>query len=241
MEINQLTTMGWLLAVSCSTFSCGDDDSVGEDLACSEDATALFNESEGILLVEAESVTFGEGWSFVNDLSDATGSGYVRWEGEDQFGNPGEGLTSFSLSISTAGTYRFVWRNAVTEGDNPTEGNDSWLRFADADDFFGQKGDGSVVFPNGTGKSPNPEGASTEGWLKVYRSGTPLDFKWQARTSDNDAHDIYVTFNSPGTYTMEVSGRSRGHAIDKFVLFLEDLYSEEDATESTVFSEIGCN
>ena len=129
----------------------------------------------------------------------------------------------------------------MTEGDDPTEGNDSWLRFADAADFFGRKGNGDVVYPAGIGKSPTPEGASSDGWLKIYRSGTPLGFKWQARTSDNDAHDVFVTFERAGTYTMEVSGRSAGHAIDKFVLYQEDAYTEAAATALDAASVISCD
>jgi len=44
-------------------------------------------------------------------------------------------------------------------GDNPTEHNDVWVRFADADLFFAQK-DGSFAFPKPQprkfGKGPRP-------------------------------------------------------------------------------------
>jgi len=226
-----------LLVIMLFFISCGGDDS---DSGCSSNETKLFSESAGLLLVEAESEDFGEGWKKISNTSNATGDGYVRWEGEDQFNNPGEGLTVFNLNISTPGTYRFIWRSAVTEGDNPTEGNDSWLRFSDADDFFGEKNNGSIVYPGGSGKTPTPNGASKDGWFKIYRSGTPLDFKWQARTSDNDAHNVFVTFDNPGVYTMEVSGRSKGHAIDKFVLYIESMYSESEATESELYADVSC-
>ena len=75
-------------------------------------------------------------------------------------------------------------------------------------------------------------------WFKVWRSGNNLSFKWQAVTSDNDAHNIYVKFNSPGIYTMEVSARSSGHAIDKFVLFKN--MSVDQATGANGLSEISC-
>jgi hypothetical protein len=227
--------------VSLLSISCGSDEVTPLGSGCDASNSPIFSETNGLLLVEFEQASFGENWKLINDLSNSTGDGYMRWEGEDQFGNPGQGLTTFQLNISTTGTYRFVWRSAVTEGDNPTEANDSWLRFADADNFYGEKNNGSLVYPNGLGKSPTPEGASKDGWFKVYRSGDPLDFKWQSRTSDNDAHNIYITFNSPGTYTMEVSGRSHGHAIDKFVMFQEATYSLNEAIESTIFSDFSCN
>ncbi len=116
-------------------------------------------------------------------------------------------------------------------GDNGTEHNDSWLRFPDADDFFGRKNDGSVVYPNGSGKTPNPNGSSSEGWFKIYRSGNNSAFKWQASTSDNDAHDIYLTFSNPGVYLIEVSPRSDFHGIDRLLLFEEGI-SQNDAIEA---------
>lgn len=221
---------------------CNEDDSDNVPAsACDESTTPLYQETSSILLVEFESATFEGDWVLVNDLSNATGAGFMQWEGDDSFGRPSDGLASFQIQINNPGTYRFIWRSAVKEGDNPTEGNDTWLRFVNADDFFGEKNNGSIVYPNGTGKTPNPEGASRDGWFKIYRSGQPLDFKWQAKTSDNDAHDIFVTFNTPSTYLMEVSGRSKGHAIDKFLMFDRDTYSKDEATAIDTFSAISCN
>ena len=228
------------VAVFFLAIGCDSDEVTPKGTECDPSNAPVFAESDGLLLIEFEQADFGDGWQLVQDLSNATGDGYMRWGGDDHFGNPGNGVATFQLNISTPGTYRFTWRSAVTEGDNPTEANDTWLRFADADDFYGEKGNGSLVYPNGTGKSPTPEGASKDGWFKVYRSGNPLDFKWQARTSDNDAHNIFVTFETAGTYTMEVSGRSHGHAVDKFVMFLPDTYSFDEATQSTAFSTFTC-
>jgi hypothetical protein len=108
----------------------------------------------------------------------------------------------------------------VGSGNDPTESNDSWLRFNDADEFFGRKADGSIVYPKGSGLQPEPNGAGADGWFKVYSSGA-LDWKWSTRTSDNDAHVIFVTFDQPGTYTMEISARSEHHWIDRIVLHRE--------------------
>ncbi len=223
--------------------ACNDDDDSDNipASACDETSTPLYQEASSILQVEFENATFTGDWVLVNDLSNATGAGFMQWEGDDSFGRPSDGLASFQIQINNPGTYRFIWRSAVKEGDNPTEGNDTWLRFADADDFFGEKNNGSIVYPNGTGKTPNPEGASADGWFKIYRSGEPLDFKWQARTSDNDAHDVFVTFNSAGTYLMEISGRAKGHAIDKFVMFDRAVYTEDEALAVNTFSTISCN
>lgn len=176
-------------------------------------------EQDGLVVIEAESIA-ANGWVVQSAAAGYSGSGYISWEQGNQMNNPGQGLISVPIRITNPGTYRFEWRNKVGEGSNATESNDSWLRFDDADDFFGRKSNGSVVYPKGRGKSPNPNGSSSEGWFKVYSSGA-LDWKWSTRTSDNDAHDIFVTFNRPGVYTMEISARSQHHFIDRIVLHRE--------------------
>lgn len=196
----------------------------------------LFEEKNGILSLEFEDNDFPEGWVLKNDADNVSGDGYMQWEGTASMGNPGNGMVTFPLRISNTGTYRFTWKSSYGKGDNGTEHNDSWLRFPDAQDFFGMKDGGSRVYPKGSGKEPNPNGASKEGWFKVYRSGNDSNFKWQARTSDHDAHDIYVTFDTPGVYRMEISARSDFHAIDRILLHKEDLTQNEAVSQADNFS-----
>ncbi|QXP60873.1 hypothetical protein [Olleya sp. HaHaR_3_96] len=206
---------------------------------CTDVANYIFNEQNALLLVECENTVFASTWALINDTSNATGTGYLINEAQNNA--PGSNLSTYQLQINTVGTYRFIWRSAVKEGTNSTEANDTWLRFADASDFYGLKSSTDhIVYPNGVGKTPIPNGSSSDGWFKIYRSGNDLDFKWQAKTSDNDSHDIYVQFDTPGIYTMEISGRSKGHAIDKFLLFQPTLYTENEATALDTFSAITC-
>ncbi len=219
----------------------GDNDQNGAT-SCNNPGDATFLEENGLVVVEFENNSFEGDWDFNTNEPNFSGNGYRVWSGPQSFSNPGNGLVQFKIQIQNPGTYRFVWRTAVTIGNNGTEHNDTWLRFDDADDFFGMRSNGSVVFPRDRGKTPNPNGSSKDGWFKVNRSGNDLGFKWEALTSDNDGHNIFVTFNSPGTYTMEVSARSSGHAIDKFVLFQEDNFSLNEATSSSnPLSEVNCN
>ncbi|WP_282179414.1 hypothetical protein [Maribacter stanieri] len=62
------------------------------------------------------------------------------------------------------------------------------------------------------------------------------EWLWRSNTSDNDPHNIFVKFDDAGIYTMEVSGRSKFHALDRFVLFLEDktLTEAQNAERSTI-------
>lgn len=216
-----------------------DEGSDTEGSSCTNPLDYVFNEKDGLVLVEFEDAQFPSNWKLKSNGNKFSGEGYMVWEGNQFFNDPGTGKATFKIKITNPGTYRFLWYNAVKTGNDGTEHNDTWLRFDDAADFYGQKGT-SKVYPKGSGKSPNPNGASKNGWMKIYRSGNNLDFIWQARTSDHDAHDIFVKFNTAGTYVMEVSARSSGHAIDKFVLFKNSMTLAE-ATSSTVPSVITCN
>jgi len=210
-----------------------------QESPCSGTTSSIFSEENGLLTVEFEDAEFSGDWKLRSDGDSYSGEGYMVWEGSQSLGNPGNGIVTFELKIQNPGTYQFLWKSAVKTGNNGTEHNDSWLRFADAQDFYAKNGE-SIVYPEGTGKTPNPEGATKDGWFKIYRSGNDLDFKWQARTFDNNAHDIFVVFENAGTYTMEVSARSSGHGIDKFVLFKE--MSQQDATaDSNELSESTCD
>ncbi|WP_158975167.1 hypothetical protein [Cellulophaga sp. L1A9] len=231
-------------------FSCTNDSSDNEEdidiispdnpedsaVECTDVANYVFNEKEGLIRIEFEDAIFDSDWKLKNDDEAASGKGYMVWEGDQSLGTPGNGLATYALQVTVPGTYRFVWKSAVKTGDSGSDHNDTWLRFDDASDFFAQKGE-SIVYPADSGKTPIPEGATKNGWFKIYRSGSNLDFKWQSSTFDNNAHDIFVTFNAAGTYTMEISARSSGHAIDEFVLF-NDTFSLADATSDMVSKSV---
>ncbi|MEL7340471.1 MAG: Ig-like domain-containing protein, partial [Bacteroidota bacterium] len=178
---------------------------------------APFEEVNGMVVVEAESVPAVGDWNLETSIPGYTGSGYYVWDGSDYFNNPGNGLLEYKINITTTGTYRFQWRNRITQGTSTSDFNDNWLRFPDASDFWAEKG-GNKVYPKGTGKTPNPAGSSSDGWFKVYVSELNK-WSWQTRTSDGNPHEIYVKFDTPGVYTMQVSARSKGHGIDRMVLF----------------------
>lgn len=212
-----------------------------EDTTCPDPSNYIFSEKDGLVLVEFENAEFSADWALKSDGDGHSGAGYMVWEGQQHLSNPGNGTATFKISITNPGTYQFIWNSAVKTGDNGTDHNDTWLRFNDAQDFYAQNADGtSTVYPKGIDKTPNPEGASADGWFKIYRSGNNLDFKWQASTFDNNPHNIFVQFDSAGTYLMEISARSSGHGIDKFVLF-KDSVTQANAISSNEESVIGCD
>ncbi len=210
-----------------------------ESTPCANTTDFIFNEKDGLISAEFEKAKFADDWSMKSKGNSFSGKGYMVWEGSQQLHEPGTGSATFNLKITNSGTYRFVWKSAVKIGGNSTDHNDTWLRFGNADNFYAKNGN-SIVYPKDSGKTPNPEGATKDGWFKVYRSGSDLDFKWNALTYDNNGHEIFIVFETPGIYLMEISARSSGHAIDKFVLFNESNTLQE-ATSNSELSAITCN
>gem|GEM_PF-2050497 len=187
-------------------------------------SSGSFIAEDGLIVVEMESLDLPQGWAARSDDNSAIGS-YVEWTDSNSLQTPGNGTISLNVVISDPGTYRFIWRNSIRNGSSTTDANDSFLKIL-ADSFYGfRPSDQSIVCPREQPASNAciggpPEGASADGWFKVYRSGgTPPDWRWSASTSDSDAHGVYADFNSVGEYEIQISGRSRFHAIDRFVLF----------------------
>jgi hypothetical protein len=113
-----------------------------------------FQDQNGLVVIEIESAAAVGDWASDTALPDFTGSAYYRWDGGNNFGTPNIDTLEYQVRINTPGKYRFIWRTRITEGDNPTEGNDAWLKLPDASAFYGEKGDGSVVYPRDNGQGP---------------------------------------------------------------------------------------
>lgn len=208
---------------------------------------SAFVESNGLVVIEAESLEpLGAGWvrvppgtssaADIDDPGGALGGGYIVWEGAASNNTVNNGRITAFVRITNPGTYRFLWRNQVGLGTNTTEHNDTWLRVG-ADAFYGfRSSSGSTVCPRGAASQGNacvgaePNGSSRDGFFKVYSSGA-ANWKWQASTSDNDAHDLFARFDSAGDYAFELAGRSTFHVIDRIVLFRSDV-SQAFATDA---------
>ncbi|WP_378177423.1 hypothetical protein [Aquimarina sp. SS2-1] len=228
-----------ILLYACSTDN-ESDDNTDSSITCQSPDSAVYEEKDGLVVVEFESIQDHNDWQKENAVAGFLGTHYLVWKGNQFLNAPDNGLLTYKIKITNPGTYRFIWRSRVTNGTSGTEHNDSWLRFADASGFYGKKGE-SIVYPADTGQSPTPNGASKDGWFKIYKSGPADQWKWQSSTSDNDGHDIFVEFDTPATYTMEVSARSSFHALDRFVIFSENITQNDAINETTVLSEIICD
>lgn len=186
-----------------------------------------FEEVNGIAILEAESKVSGD-WR-KESSSQASGGSALTYRGSNYFSSPGNSTITYKVKINSPGTYRFIWRSNITilatNAPANTEHNDSWLKIKGSN-FYGKRGT-SIVYPGGSGKTPVARGATSGGWFKIFTSS--LGWNWTTLTSDNDGHSIYATFNSAGTYDIQISGRSNGHSIDRMVLYKEGSYSSSQA------------
>ena len=203
-------------------------------------AQNIYCETGDILVVEMESESVVSPWQNLTSASGYSGTGYFYWNGPNYFTSPGNAKLTYTIKITNPGTYRFRWRSQIGLGTKQSEHNDAWLRLPDADDFYGYRAStNSTIYPKGSGKTPNPNGQGSGGWFKIYMNSLN-GWVWNTSTSDHDAHQIYAVFNNPGLYTVEISGRSTGYMIDRFVFYNESAWSYANMQNAPA-SPINCN
>jgi len=160
---------------------------------------ATFVESGGKVVIEAESSNAAGAWSQESIINGAAGGAYLIWDGPNRFNSSGagSGALQYTFRVEKAGNYELRWRSYIGEGNDATESNDSWVRFPSGQNISGQH--------------------PINGWTKVYMNQLN-QWSWSAKTVDNVGKSVRQFFTE-GDHVIEVSGRSRGHAIDRIVLF----------------------
>ena len=160
---------------------------------------ATFLESGGVVVIEAESSTAAGQWARANKVKGAKGNAYLVWNGPDLFAasKAGQGTLTYTFRVQTAGNYELRWRSYIAHGTNATEANDSWVRFPTGKNIKGQHG--------------------LNGWTKAYQNQKG-QWSWSAKTTDHVGNSIRQYF-SKGDHKIQISGRSKGHAIDRIVMF----------------------
>ena len=191
---------------------------------------ADFETVNGLAVLELDSKTAGS-WDR-RTLPGASGGQALFYNGPNAFNNPpgpSNSVINYTLRVNSAGTYRVIVRSRIqiiSSGPEPatSEHNDMWMRI-NGDQYFAQRGS-SRLFPRGGG-SPNPAGASGNGYFKIYTN--QLGWNYNTFTNDGPGHNIFVTFNSPGTYNIQIGGRSNGYSMDKIALYQESRVSASQA------------
>jgi len=187
--------------------------------AFSQQTCDIYAEQAGLLVFETESAVSTDDWSFHNEVEGALGSGYLEWKhGNDSGGidKAGDGILTYSFQIQTPGTYRLILRSAAPHN---TEHNDVWARFPQ-NEVYGRKSNGSSEVDLGQNE-----------WFKVYQNKGNDSWNWAASTVDHNAHNIFAEISSPGTYSLQLSGRSTKFKVDRIVLF-HDLVQQNTATSN---------
>jgi hypothetical protein len=108
--------------------------------------------------------------------------------------------------ITTPGDYQFVWRSRLPDPANrpdtrDPDGNDTWLRFLSGTDVPGQAALGTE-------------------WRKVALFDHPASWSWSTHADPGKPHPdtpVCRRFEA-GMQTLELSGRSQGHMLDRLVL-----------------------
>ncbi len=168
--------------------------------ACTSPVFATtFIENDGIVMMEAESSGTAGDWELERAIGGFTGNGYLRWDGSDAFdvNSAGRGTITYRFRIERAGNYELLWRSRITRGNSNSEHNDSWARFPTGRNVAGEQ--------------------PLNGWTKIFMN-TQNQWAWRSRTVDNVARPVRQFF-SAGDHTMQISGRSNGHAIDRISLY----------------------
>ncbi|AKA36092.1 PKD domain-containing protein [Flagellimonas lutaonensis] len=231
-------------------------------IAQAQSGNGVFQEENGLVIIETESGTIDPTWSLTtldNETGIIAGSNYLSGT---VAGNGGTIPYQINISTPGVYRFDwksfYSGPNSTEENDSwlrfPNN-DDVW--------FFGFRGNPvseanlidkiqndftNVVFPGGTSRyfsnpgtesDPSddtaPVGQTGNGYFKIFLSGAQSEvYEWESFTSDNGtAHQIYVWFVNPGTYTMEISERSAGHAIHKVALYKVDGPNYTDAQLDT--------
>jgi hypothetical protein len=180
---------------------------------------------DGIALIDFASVPPADRWAPSQEIPGHLAPLAYRWNGPDLFGQPGRGVLTYRVAFPAAGAYGLLVRSRIGKGRDGSEHNDSWVRvrYAEGVQFYAVKSydparPGSRVVPGDTVEGPRPRGTTRDGWFKFYQNDLS-DWTWVSVTGDHDGHHLVVEVDGPREVEVEFSGRSRGHVLDRFVLF----------------------
>ncbi|WP_020533547.1 Ig-like domain-containing protein [Flexithrix dorotheae] len=187
----------------------------------SGECATTYAENDGLLIIEGEEATLTGDWKFKSDLSGYTGQGYIEWDGPNYFDKPVSDILTFNITINKTGTYKFQWHSRIAKGNLPSENNDTWFKVENAKMFAEE--DGAIVYPKDGYNAPS--GAATsynsvDGWFSVYH-GIVNAWSWRSYVISPlyATFQIFVEFDKPGEYELQIAPRSNGHAIDRLILF----------------------
>jgi len=166
----------------------------------------VFKETNGIVMMESEAVPSTDGWSYFADSSGHSGFGYYEWNKPGQGIPPGTGLLTYTFQINEPGNYQLFIRGKMKDPNNRPEtpdadGNDIWVKI------------------NGGTDALNAA-ALHSGWNKIAILGHPVGWTWNTNYDKEKSHPVtpVCRYFDKGLYSITLSGRSAGYAIDSLLL-----------------------
>jgi hypothetical protein len=130
----------------------------------------------------------------------------------DQFKE--ENTITYTVYINNPGRYRFkarTWQpNIEYPGEAPhTANNDFWIKLPDTGGKIIKNG---TVYPFSKGTPEKLFQSNVNGW------------RWETKAeSPSGSAQLFVDFPAKGTYRIQIAGRSKYFAIDRFVLYRDDV------------------
>ena len=176
-------------------------------------AQNAFIESDGLVVIEAESIGLVGDW--VQESSDAgyTGAGYIRWNGPNYLNDPGHGILAYTVVVPAAGNYNVRLRMSHMGAPAGDQWNDVWVQM------------------NG--------GA----WVKAVHPSTRIDegftFHSPLEPTAGEFEGMRYSLNA-GENTLYISGRSTNLRLDRIHFYKDSVVDplnpalpESERTESS--------
>jgi hypothetical protein len=165
-------------------------------------AEPLYVETDGLVVIEIESVPPTPGWAAQKKEAGFTGRGYYTWTGGNSYGGPGgQKPLVYKILITKAGTYQFRTRNFHAHARRDL-GNDAWVRM------------------------------DAGAWVKCFSSQDKKwtwHNRFEPSHGKFAAPEYEL---STGWHLLQIAGRSHGFSIDRIHLFLKGSKGSEDHTRS---------
>ena len=154
-----------------------------------------FIAQNNLVVVQAESIELTGDWVIESSDAGFTGSGYIRWDGADFFGTPGNGIIEIPFKIETSGTYYVKMRSSHLGAPAGDQWNDTWMKMND----------------NGT-------------WTKAGHPAANMNDGFTFDMFVEPAGGTFIDptfFLEAGTHTLYLSGRSFNFRIDRIHIYRE--------------------
>ena len=160
-----------------------------------------FLEDNGLVVIQAESVPLAGDWVFESSDAGYTGSGYLRWDGPNHYGNPGVGTLAYKVFINEPGEYNVRLRISHLGAPAGDQWNDVWVKM----------NDGTWV------KTLHPANRKDEG------------FTFHSPTEPSSGVFSQLRFDlSNGEHTLYISGRSTNLRMDRIHFYKDGTPNPEN-------------